>query len=156
MIKICDEQIPKEATVALNNCKHNGGFHTVSGAQTRYDIVAATTYTQYLGVGFYQEPPKLTDTWTVSGLTGQSPWSIEQSGRLVTAGWTAPAAGTNVQFEFRGRVISHDADSTIEGFYVAINNGIPSAARAMTFRWSPTTPDALRVTGGTSSFSLER
>ena len=157
MIKICDEQIPKEATVALNNCKHNGGFHTVSGAQTRYDIVAATTYTQYLGVGFYQEPPKLTDAWTVSGLAGQSPWSIEQSGRLVTAGWTAPAAGTNVQFVFRGRVISHDADSTIEGFYVAINNGIPSAARAMTFRWSPTTPDALRVTGGTSSsFSLER
>ena len=156
MIKICDEQIPKEASVALNNCKHNGGFHTVSGAKTRYDIVAATTYTQYLGLGFYQEPPKLTDGWKVAGLAGLSPWSIRQSGRLVTATWSSTSAPT-VQFVFRGTVISHDNDSTIEGFYVAISNGMPNAARAMKFRWSPKTPDTMGVTSGSSStFSLGR
>ncbi len=28
MIKICDAWIPKSATIALNNCKNNGGFHS--------------------------------------------------------------------------------------------------------------------------------
>lgn len=55
MIKICDVSIPKSAKIALNNCKNNGGFHTVSGAKTRYNIVAGTPYSQKIwrGLGFY-------------------------------------------------------------------------------------------------------
>ncbi len=61
MREICDAQIPAGAKVALKNCKQNGGFHLVSGAKSRYNLVAATSYSQMIwkGLGFYQEPPRL-------------------------------------------------------------------------------------------------
>ena len=60
MREICDAQIPAGAKVALKNCKQNGGFHLVSEAKSRYNLVAATSYSQMIwkGLGFYQEPPR--------------------------------------------------------------------------------------------------
>lgn len=151
MWKICDDQVPKTATVALRNCKQSGGFHTEHGAKTRYNVVAATTYTQYIGIGFYQEAPRLTGTWSVPGVGG--PWSITQSARMVTAKWTGGSGQPNLSGEFRGTIISHDDDSSVEGFYVITDNGKKKKPRAMKLFWNPKTPDQLRVSTG---FTLTR
>ncbi|MDP1720297.1 MAG: hypothetical protein Q8L08_04780 [Candidatus Nanopelagicaceae bacterium] len=154
MIKICDASIPKDAEVALNNCKNNGGFHTVSGAKTRYDVVAATTYTSKLwrGLGFYQEPPRLTGTWKIQGFKA-SPWSFIQSTRSVIVKWTGGSTQPKAKGEFRGTIISHDKDSSIKGFYVNTNNGVTTSPQAMTFSWNPKKPDQLRSSTG---FTLKR
>lgn len=144
MIKICDASIPKTATIALNNCKNNGGFHTVSGAKTRYDIVASTTYSQKIwrGLGFYQETPKFIGAWTVHGFTtGQ--WNFYQNSRLITIRWTGGSGQPDATGEFHGTVISHDKDSTIEGFYISTTKGVSTSPRAMSFTWSPSKPDEL-------------
>lgn len=154
MIKICDAWLPKTATIALNNCKNNGGFHTVSGAKTRHNIVATTTYTSKLwrGLGFYQEPPRLTGTWKVQGFN-MGPWSFTQSTRSVTVKWTGGSTQPKAKGEFRGTIISHDKESSIKGFYVSINNGVATSPRAMTLSWNPKTPDQLRSSTG---FTLKR
>lgn len=154
MRKLCDAQVPAPATVALRNCKQNGGFHLVSGAKSRYDIVAATTYTQKIwsGLGFYQEPPHLSGTWTVAGVSTGA-WSIVQSSRRVTAKWTGGAGQASLKGEFRGTIVSHDADSSIEGFYVITGGAAQAKPRPMTLVWSPKAPDRLRVSTG---FALQR
>jgi hypothetical protein len=154
MIKICNDQVPKTATVALRNCKQNGGFHLVSGAKTRFNLVAATTYTQtvWRGLGFYQAPPRLSGTWTVPGVS-TGPWSITQSARLVMVKWTGGSAQPNLSGEFRGTIISHDDDSSVEGFYVITDNGTKRKPRAMKLFWSPKTPASLRTSTG---FTLTR
>ena len=147
MIKICDQQIPASATVALNNCKHNGGFHLVAGAKTRYNIVAATTYTQKAGIGFYQEAPALSGSWAVPGLqTGA--WSISQNERLLTATWQDDSGSSPLTGEFRGTIISHDATSTVQGFYRLTKNGTTTAAKPMTLTWDPNSPNELHSSAG--------
>ena len=154
MIKICDASIPKTAKIALNNCKNYGGFHTVSGAKTRYNIVAATTYSQKIwkGLGFYQEAPALTGSWSVPGLT-TGPWVFAQNTRLITVKWTGGSGQPDLTGEFRGTIVSHDADSTIEGFYVTTQNGVSTTPRAMSFTWNPATPNSLASSNG---FNLTR
>lgn len=154
MIKICNDQVPKTATVALRNCKQNGGFHLVSGAKSRYNVVASTTYTQavWKGLGFYQKPPRLGGTWTVPGVS-TGPWSITQSVRRVTVKWTGGSAQPNLRGEFRGTIISHDDDSSVEGFYVITDNGTKGSPRAMKLFWSPQTPASIRSSTG---FTLTR
>jgi hypothetical protein len=154
MRKICDAQIPANAKVALRNCKQNGGFHLVSGAKSRYNLVAATTYTQQIwkGLGFYQEPPRLSGAWA-TGLAGAGGWSLEQRGRRVTARWSGGSAAPNVTAEFRGMIISHDDSSSVKGFYVVTTDGVAAKARPMTLSWSPKLPDEIRVSTG---FTLKR
>lgn len=154
MIKICDASIPKSAKIALNNCKNNGGFHTVSGAKTRYNIVAGTSYTQKIwkGLGFYQEAPRLTGAWKVQGFNS-SAWGFVQSDRFVGIRWTGGTGQAESTSEFHGTIISHDKDSTIQGFYVVTTNGVSTAARAMSLIWNPKYPDLLQVSTG---FKLER
>lgn len=154
MRKICDAQIPARAKIALNNCKQNGGFHLVSGAKSRYNVVAATSYSQMIwkGLGFYQEPPRLSGAWT-TGLAGAGGWSLEQHGRRVTAKWSGGSAAPNVTGEFRGMIISHDDNSAIKGFYIVTTDGVSGKARAMTLAWSPKLPDEIRVSTG---FTLKR
>ena len=54
----------------------------------------------------------------------------------------------------RVTLISHDADSTIEGYYITITaNGTASAPKKLSFAWNPKTPNALHVSSG---FNLER
>ena len=129
MILICDRQITDPAAeVALRNCKQNGGF--------------------------YQEAPTVAGTWAPPVTGGMSAWSIGQKGRLVTATWTGGSAQPGLHGEFRGTLISHDADSSsIEGFYVITNNGTTTAPRAMKLRWNPKTPNELKVSTG---FTLAR
>ncbi len=149
MIKICDASIPKTAKIALNNCKNNGGFHTVSGAKTRYNIVASTTYSQKLwrGLGFYQETPKFIGAWTVHGFsTGQ--WNFYQNSRLITIRWTGGSGQPDTTGEFHGTVISHDKDSTIEGFYISTTKGVSTSPKAMSFTWSPSKPEVLLSSTG--------
>lgn len=154
MIKICDASIPKTAKIALNNCKNNGGFHTVSGAKTRYNIVAGTTYTQKIwkGLGFYQDAPRLTGAWKVQGLNSGT-WGFVQADRFVGIRWTGGTSQPDTVGEFHGTIISHDKDSTIQGFYVTTNKGVPAAPRAMSLTWNPKYPDDLQVSTG---FKLER
>lgn len=154
MRKICDDRIQPSARVALRNCKQNGGFHLVSGAKTRYNLVATTTYTQLIwkGLGFYQEAPRLSGAWT-TGLGGAGGWSLEQRGRRVTAKWSGGSAAPNVTGEFRGMLISHDDNSSIKGFYIVTTDGVAGKARPMTLTWSPKLPDEIRVSTG---FTLKR
>jgi hypothetical protein len=154
MRKICDAQIPAGARIARNNCKQNGGFHLVSGAKTRYNLVAATTYTQKIwkGLGFYQEPPRLSGAWS-TGLAGAGGWTLEQRDRRVDARWSGGRAAPNVTGEFRGTLISYDDSSSIKGYYVVTTDGVPSKVRPMTLYWSPKLPNELRVSTG---FTLKR
>lgn len=154
MIKICEHSIPKSAKIALNNCKNYGGWHTVSGAKTRYNLVATTTYSQKIwkGLGFYQDAPALTGNWTVPGIS-TGPWSFYQSNRNVNVKWSGGSAQPGLTGEFRGTLISHDKDSTIQGFYVTTQNGASTNPRAMSFAWSPATPTSLKSSNG---FSLIR
>ncbi len=149
MIKICDVSIPKTAKIALNNCKNNGGFHSVSGAKTRYDLVAATTYSQMIwkGLGFYQDAPALSGTWSVQGMN-RGPWTIAQNLRTVTMKWTGGTSQPDLTGEFRGTIISHDKDSTIKGFYVTTQNGVSTTPSAMNFTWSPASPKDLATSNG--------
>ena len=39
MQRLCDEQISDKAKVARANCKSYGGFHSTSGAQSRWQVV---------------------------------------------------------------------------------------------------------------------
>ncbi len=154
MIKICEVSIPKTAKIALNNCKNYGGFHTVSGAKTRFNLVAATSYSQMIwkGLGFYQQAPALSGTWSVPGVS-TGPWTVAQSLRSVTVKWTGGTTQPNVNGEFRGTLISHDKDSTVQGFYVSTTNGVSTTPRAMSFTWSPATPNNLVSSNG---FNLTR
>ena len=154
MLKICDDQIPPTATVALRNCKQSGGFHLEHGAKTRFNVVATTTYSQKLwkGLGFYQQPPRLTDSWSVPGVS-TGPWLIRQSARIVTLKWTGGPAQPDMSGEFRGTIISHDNDSSVEGFFVITSNGAKQKPRALKLSWNPKTPDQLRTSTG---FTLKR
>lgn len=154
MIKICDASIPKSAKIALNNCKNNGGFHTVSGAKTRYDIVAGTTYTQKIwrGLGFYQDAPRLTGAWTVQGFNTGT-WGFVQADRFVGIRWTGGSSQPDTVGEFHGTIISHDKDSTIKGFYISTSKGVSTEPRAMSLTWNPKYPDELQVSTG---FKLKR
>jgi len=154
MIKICDASIPKSAKIALNNCKNNGGFHTVSGAKTRYNIVAGTTYSQKIwrGLGFYQDAPRLTGAWTVQGFNTGT-WGFVQADRFVGIRWTGGANQPDTTGEFHGTIISHDKDSTIQGFYISTSKGVSTEPRAMSLTWSPKNPDELRSSTG---FTLKR
>jgi len=68
MRKICDSQIPPGARVARRNCEQNGGFHFVSGAKTRYNVVAATSYSQVIwqGLGFSRGHSAQTSDWAMT------------------------------------------------------------------------------------------
>lgn len=149
MRKICDAQIPHEAKVARRNCKQNGGFHFVSGAKTRYNLVAATTYSQVIwqGLGFYQQPPRLTGTWTAVGASIGS-WEVSQVDRFVIARWTGGPSAPNLSGEFRGTIISRDDDSRISGYARTTNDGVVSPFRKMNIYWSPKTPDELLLGTG--------
>jgi hypothetical protein len=154
MIKICDASIPKTAKIALNNCKNNGGFHTVSGAKTRYNIVAGTSYSQKIwqGLGFYQNAPRLTGAWTVHGFNTGT-WGFVQADRFVGIRWTGGSSQPDTTGEFHGTIISHDKESTIQGFYISTSKGVSTTPRAMSLTWSPKTPDELRSSTG---FTLKR
>jgi hypothetical protein len=150
MRKICDDQIPKTATVALANCKQNGGFHLVSGAKSRYNIVDKG------GFLFWKGRPKLGGSWAVSGVRGPSSWRVTQKVRRVRATWTGGAGQPELRGEFRGTLISHDDDTTVEGFYVITDNGTPRKPAAMKLSWKPKTPNELRVSGPGGTFTLAR
>jgi len=131
MVKICDAKIPAKHAVALNNCKFNGGFHTVSGAKTRWNIVFVGGYF------FYKERPALTGAWTIEGVPGAGTYTIRQEARSVTATWDGGESSPDLRGEFRGTLISHDDTSTIEGFFVLSDKGVPRAQpAAMTWTWS--------------------
>jgi len=149
MRKICDSQIPPEAKVARRNCKQNGGFHFVSGAKTRYNVVAATSYSQVLwqGLGFYQQPPRLGGTWTAVGASIGS-WEVSQFDRIVIARWTGGPSAPNLSGEFRGTIISRDDDSRISGYARTTNGVVVSPFRKMNIYWSPKTPDELLLGTG--------
>lgn len=154
MIKICDASIPKSAKIALNNCKNNGGFHTVSGAKTRYNIVAGTSYSQKIwrGLGFYQDAPRLTGAWTVQGFNTGT-WGFVQADRFVGIRWTAGSSQPGTTGEFHGTIISHDKESIVQGFYINTSNGVAATPRTMSLTWSPKNPDELRSSTG---FTLKR
>ena len=150
MRKICNDQIPKTATVALTNCKQNGGFHLVSGAKSRYNIVAKG------GFLFWKGRPKLGGTWAVSGVSGSSPWTVTQDVRKVKVTWSGGAPQPSLRGEFRGTLISHDDNTTVKGFYVVTDGGRPKKPAAMKLSWNPKTPNELRVSGPGGTFTLAR
>jgi hypothetical protein len=150
MRMICDDQIPKTAIVALTNCKQNGGFHLVSGAKSRYNIVAKA------GFLFWKGRPKLGGTWAVGGLRGSSSWTVTQNIRQVKVAWSGGAGQPNLRGEFRGTLISNDDDTTVKGFYVVTDSGRPKRPAAMRLSWTPKTPNELRVTGPGGTFALAR
>lgn len=150
MRKICDDQIPQTATVALTNCKQNGGFHLVSGAMSRYHIVDKG------GFLFWKGRPKLGGSWTVSGVASTSSWRLTQNVRQVKVSWTGGAGQPKLRGEFRGTLISHDDDTTVEGFYTITGNGTPKKPAAMKLSWNPKTPNELKVSGPGGTFTLAR
>ncbi len=73
--------------------------------------------------------------------------------RQVTVKWTGGSAQPGLSGEFRGTIISHDDDSSVEGFYVITDNGTPKTPRPMKLAWNPKTPKQLKVSSG---FTLTR
>jgi hypothetical protein len=149
MIKICDASIPKTAKIALNNCKNYGGFHSEHGAKSRYRLVASTTYSQAIwkGLGFYQQSPHLTGAWTVQGFNSGK-WNFLQADRSISIRWTDSAGTSKSTGEFHGIIISHDKESTIEGFYVSTSNGISTSPRTLLLTWDPKEPDEIKSSSG--------
>ena len=150
MRKICDDKVPQTATVALANCKQNGGFHLVSGAKSRYNVVDKG------GLIFWKGRPKLGGSWALSGVGGASSWQVTQNVRRVRVTWTGGAGQPKLRGEFRGTLISHDDDTTVEGFYVITDNGTPKKPAAMKLSWNPKNPDELRVSSPGGTFILAR
>jgi hypothetical protein len=142
--------LPKTATVALTNCKQNGGFHLVSGAKSRYNIVNQG------GFLFWKGRPKLGGSWALSDVGGASSWRVTQNVRQVKVTWTGGADQPKLRGEFRGTLISYDDDTTVEGFYVITGNGTPKKPAAMKLSWKPKTPNELRVSGPGGTFTLAR
>lgn len=154
MLLICDQQITDPAArIARRNCKRNGGFHLVAGARTRYNLVAVTTYTQYLGIGFYQKPPRLGGAWRPPAGAAMSTWSARQTGRLFIATWTGGPAQPNQRGELRGTIISRYSDSAIDGYYLVTTNGIPGQFTPTRLVWDPKRPNRLTFGNG---FTLTR
>lgn len=150
MRKICYDQIPKTATVALTNCKQNGGFHLVSGAKTRYHIVDKG------GFLFWKGRPRLGGSWAPSGIAGATPWQLSQHTRQITITWSGGAGQPNLRGEFRGTLISHDDDTTVAGFYIITGIGTPRKPAAMKLSWKPKIPNELRVSIPGGTFTLAR
>ncbi len=146
---LCDRQIPAHAKVALRNCKQNGGFHTVSGAKSRYNFVRTA------GWVFYKPRPNLRGVWTSQADPSAPQWAIVQNGRTVKASWRGGANSPNLRGEFRGTLISRDDDSIVKG-YAKITNGGTLTHGAMTFTIGSKDLDHFTVSGPGVSGTMQR
>ena len=110
MRKICAKIIPAEATIALHDCRWQGGFHTVSGAYTRYLIVR----TPGAGV-FFRKRPHLNGLWVNKVAPNSGPaWALVQHGRAVKASWRGGAGHTGLRGSFTGTIVTHVGLARIE------------------------------------------
>lgn len=75
MRKLCAEQIPASATVALANCESTGG-HFSLGAESRYNFV------RHEGHNFFIRRPDLDGRWEASG--GGPAWTLDAIEHQVT------------------------------------------------------------------------
>jgi hypothetical protein len=146
---LCDRQIPAAATTARTNCRQNGGFHSVSGAKSRYNFVRGA------GSLFYKERPSFRGLWTSQADPSAPQWAIAQNGRTVKATWRGGAAKPDLRGEFRGTLISRDDDSIVKG-YAKITDGGKTAKGAMTFTITSKDLDHFTVSGPGVSGTMQR
>jgi hypothetical protein len=85
----------------------------------------------------------LAGPWTSNG-SGAGTWNFLQADRIISVRWSSAASIG----EFHGIVISHDKNSTVEGFYVNISNGIATTPRSMMLIWDPKKPEELKTSIG--------
>jgi hypothetical protein len=102
---ICKRDIPASAPVARDDCEGTGG-KTSFGAETRYNFVFR------FGYKFFWKPPSISGRY-VAGKAGVPAWRVEQHNRTVTATWATEDGGRG---SFRGTLICHDDEATVEGF----------------------------------------
>ncbi|HUE28806.1 MAG TPA: hypothetical protein VMP89_18675 [Solirubrobacteraceae bacterium] len=138
MRKLCEEQIPADAPVALADCKATGGKSSF-GAETRYHFV------RNFGRRFFRIRPDLNGSWSGDGVTVK----ITQDLRSVRGTWR----DGDVHGEFRGTLISQDQDSVVQGF--AHTSAKPAFSR-ITIVVEPDKPNELRVTGRVLGGTLTR
>ncbi|MFI5051334.1 MAG: hypothetical protein ACHQBP_00185 [Acidimicrobiales bacterium] len=112
MRTICDQVIPESATIALHSCHWQGGYHSVSGAYTRYLIVKAA------GKLFFNQRPELRGLWVNPADPNSTPWAIIQTGRTVKAQWN----GGNGNFT--GTLITRDQDSIVKGTMEVVKGSV--------------------------------
>ena len=133
MRALCKAQIPASAPVARKDCEGTGGY-TSFGAETRYNFVRSH------GHHFYRQRPDLNGSWSGGGV---GTVTITQNKRYVRGTWQQG----NVSGEFRGTLISHDQDSTVEGFaHTSDQPGYPSIHLVV----NPDTPNSIQATGALS------
>ena len=147
MRKLCDQQVPAEATAVLADCKVTGG-KTSWGAETRYNFVRSQ------GFRFYRGRPNLVGSWGDQAHANAPKLLISQHLRVVTMTWSLPAQ-PDFHGEFRGTLISRDQDSVVEGLARTTENTTTNQAE-MTFAVNPATPNELVVTSGGTSEILTR
>jgi hypothetical protein len=154
MRKICDSEIPATATIALHDCKWQGGYHLVSGAYTRYLIV------HNAGDLFFNKRPNLRGLWGNPADPTGPPWAIVQTGRLVKASWRGGKGHTGLRGTFEGTLISHDQDYVVDGM-MHVTEGTLSVLGTMTFTISNKNLDKFQLeyqqaNGVTSSAEMVR
>jgi hypothetical protein len=126
--QLCEAQIPPSAPGALSDCKNNGGKIS-GGAATYYSAVDT------FGHLFWERRPNLTGTWTATSGSGSSIWQVDQTGRSVTARWSAigPSAVTGGVFE--GTVITQDRVTVIKGTMTESSAGSKASRPASITIW---------------------
>jgi hypothetical protein len=111
MRKICARTIPATAAIALHDCNWQGGYHTVSGAYTRYLIVRTPGSARN-----YHKRPNMRGFWVNKAAPSSGPaWVLVQHGRSVQATWRGGGTHSGLRGSFTGTLITHDTDSVVKG-----------------------------------------
>jgi len=139
MQKICEIQIPPEASVAIQDCQGNGG-KTSLGAKSRYDFVTTA------GSLFWRNRPNLNGGWTQGSGEDAVRLNLSQDVRSVTGSWQSGTGDNLLKGEFRGTLISRDQDSIVKG-YAKVTKGGTTAIRPMSFTVDPDTPNRIEAAG---------
>lgn len=126
MRELCARAIPRSATVALQSCRWQGGYHATSGAYSRYLIVHAG------GGLFFKERPNLRGHWSNPDAPTSPAWAIVQNGRTVKASWRGGAGHSGLRGSFEGVLVTHDQDSVVEGT-MRVTEGTLNVTGTMTF-----------------------
>jgi hypothetical protein len=147
MLRMCDEQIPATAKAAIANCKGYGGYHFTHGAMTRYKMVQSAG-----SLIAWKGRPALSGAWAS---TDGGSWSITVNKRSVSATWTM--ANPNFRGEFKGTLVSRDADTLIDGHYVIYEKGAARCQPMVSkWTWVPGKPNEIIVTGPNGVQYLKR
>ena len=139
MLTLCRRQVSALAPIALADCRGTGGATSV-GARSRYNFVRDG------GDLFFDERPRLRGLWDNETNRDAPAWALIHSDRAVKASWRGDSQQPDLRGEFQGTLITHDGESTVEGFGKIMNAGKTRRGR-MRFSLKVKNLDRIRVTG---------